>query len=332
MDPRKLLENLSDGRWHSPASLQAALGSDADLLDDWLVQFQAHGLEIRRDNKNGISLPHRLSLLSSQRILNGLRPAFRESLVHVELPLIVDSTNSRAMEWLRSGKSGRALFLTEMQRGGRGRRGRTWVSSMACNLTMSLVWPVSEIEKAQEGFSPVVALSLLESLRSLGLQGSELLRVKWPNDVWLGEAKLAGILLELHGGPAGPYHVVIGVGLNVHMPEKALKDIDQPVSDLHSKGNRQLDRNCLVVAILAHLERNLQTLHREGFNDFRQQWHGLDIFQNRQVEVSGHGQHAVGVVRGISSSGALILETENGERHITGGDVAPSVRSLKQSA
>jgi len=332
MDPRKLLEILSDGRWHSPNSLREALGCDARLLDDWLAQLQSYDLEIRRDSRQGISLPLGLSLLESRQVLQGLSSAFRESIAHLELPLVVDSTNTRAMEWLRSGNAGRALFLAEKQRSGRGRRGRVWISPMARNLTMSLVWPVAGITQAQEGFSLVVALSLVECLRAMGLQGSEMLRVKWPNDVWLGDAKLAGILLELHGGSAGPHHVVIGIGVNVHMPEKALADIEQPVTDLYSQGNRQLDRNQLVTAILNSLERNLETLQTEGFDGFRQQWQRLDVFHDRQVEVLGDGQQFVGTVRGVNASGALILETDNGERHVSGGEIAPTVRSLRQQS
>ncbi|MBT8147238.1 MAG: biotin--[acetyl-CoA-carboxylase] ligase [Gammaproteobacteria bacterium] len=332
MDPRKLLEILSDARWHSADSLQAASGLDEQSLHDWLERFNDSGLEVRIGDENKISLAHRLCLLDRKGILQGLEPVFRESLVHFELPLIVDSTNTRAMEWLRGGNTGRALFLAEQQQNGRGRRGRTWISPMARNLTMSLVWPVTGVEQVQQGFSLVVALSLVESMRSLGLKGSELLRVKWPNDVWLGEAKLAGILLELHSALADSHHVVIGVGVNVQLPDRVLTDIDQPASDLYSQGNRQLDRNPLVVSILTHLERNLESLRVTGFEAFRQQWHELDIYRNRQVEVVGHGPRVTGVVRGVSASGALILETRDGERTFCGGEIAPTVRSLHQPA
>jgi BirA family biotin operon repressor/biotin-[acetyl-CoA-carboxylase] ligase len=332
MDLRKLLERLSDGRWHCPISLSAELRTDVPSLNESLARLQDHGLEVTRDAERGICLAPGLSLLAEEAILAGLRPEFRDSLVYFELPLVVGSTNSRAIEWLRGGKSGRALFLTERQHSGRGRRGRSWISPMGRNLTMSLVWPVADTGRAIEGISLVVALSLVESLRSMALQGTELLGVKWPNDVWLGGAKLAGILLELQSSPANSLHVVIGVGLNVHMPQGALTDIDQPVSDLFSRGNREIDRNLLVVTVLNTLERNLEILRTNGFECFRQPWLELDIFQNRQVEVIGHGQPLTGLVSGISASGALILQTEEGEQLITGGEIAPTVRSLGKPA
>lgn len=328
MDPFKLLKILSDGECHSLDSLTAKLGTDTETVGRWLDQFRDDGLEISITPGRVVSVPQPLSLLDSQQILAGLSPSFEDTLLHLDLPLVVDSTNTRAMEWLRGGHSGRALFLAEKQRSGRGRRGRRWESPLARNLTMSLVWPIAHIRQAQEGFSLVVALSLVESMRDMGLQGSGKLRVKWPNDVWLGEAKLAGILLELHGGSSGPYHVVIGVGVNVQLPEKALTDIEQPAGDLYSQGNSQLNRNQLIARILNTLERNLTLLDSKGFAYFRKRWQELDRLQGRQVEVVGHGDHAVGIVRGVSDSGALILEMETGERHFTGGEVAPTVRPL----
>jgi BirA family biotin operon repressor/biotin-[acetyl-CoA-carboxylase] ligase len=332
MDLRKLLGRLSDGRWHCPIDLSTELGTDVRSLNELLACLRDHGLEITVDAERGVCLSPGLSLLAEEEILAGLRPEFRDSLVHFELPLVVDSTNTRAIEWLRNGNSGRALFLAERQHSGRGRRGRSWVSPMGRNLTMSLVWPVVDTGRGLEGISLVVALSLVESLRSMALQGTELLGVKWPNDVWLGGAKLAGILLELQSSPANTGHVVIGMGLNVHLPLGALTDVDQPVSDLYSRGNRQVDRNQLVVAVLTALEHNLETLHAAGFQHFRQQWLELDIYQNRQVEVTGHGQPIIGLVSGISTNGALILQTEEGEQLITGGEIAPSVRPLEQPA
>ena len=71
MNSRKLLEILSDGRWYFPGDLQAALGNDAHLLDDWLVQFQEHGLEIQRNVNGQVSLSHPISLLERPN-LNGM--------------------------------------------------------------------------------------------------------------------------------------------------------------------------------------------------------------------------------------------------------------------
>ncbi len=328
MDLKKLLERLSDGCWHSLYELVGELGTDIGSLSDLLRELQSYGLELTADAEGSVSLSSRLSLLADEEILAGLTPVLRSSLVHIELAPVVDSTNTRAMEWLRVGNSGRALFLAEWQHSGRGRRGRSWVSPIAQNLIMSLAWPVDEAGRMLQGISLVVALSLVEGLRSMKLHGTDLLRVKWPNDVWLGEAKLAGILLELYKSQSARDHVVIGIGLNVQLPSGALADFDQAAIDLCSQGNPQIDRNQLVIAVLNSLELNLEKLRVEGFGCFREQWLELDAFRNRQVKVVGHGQPIVGVVSGISDSGALILQTLEGEQVIGGGEIAPSVRPL----
>ena len=329
-DLRTLLAFIGDGRWYLPQDLLKALDIDADSLSQNLELLQECGVEIQQHRSKGMALAHPLVLLEHRQILRNLQPALRDSLVHVEIPLTADSTNTRAMDWLRRGKCGRALFLTEHQRNGRGRRGRTWISPMARNLTMSLVWPVANTAGALQGFSRVVALSVVDGLRSANLAGIETLRVKWPNDVWLGDAKLAGILLELHGGQGGPHHVVIGLGINVHLPEQSRAGIDQPVCDLFSRDNRKVDRNLLAAKVLDSVASNLESLESGGFESFRQRWQNLDVFQGRQVEVTGHGQQAVGVVSGVNSAGALILRTQQGERCISSGEIAPSLKPFRR--
>jgi BirA family biotin operon repressor/biotin-[acetyl-CoA-carboxylase] ligase len=197
---------------------------------------------------------------------------------------------------------------------------------MARNIYLSLIWPVADAGRALEGFSLVTALAVVAGLRQAGIGGADRLQVKWPNDVWLDAAKLAGILLELHGAQAGPCHVVVGIGVNVQLTEEERQAIGQPVSDLHAYGNQQLDRNDLVVAILHQLEENLAALQQRGFGEFREQWQALDIFHRRLVELDDGRQRIRGRVMGVSNSGALILATDGGERQFTGGELAPSLR------
>ena len=166
----------------------------------------------------------------------------------------------------------------------------------------------------------------------MGLCGSGSLGVKWPNDVWLGAGKLAGVLLELHGGQSGPHHVVIGIGINVHLPDQLRSGIDQPVADLRSLVNSLVDRNQLTAMVLNRLQHNLEILGQQGFEFFRTAWLTHDVLLDKEVTVTGHGQQFRGTVAGVSPTGALILRTGAGERQITGGEIAPSVRLATQSA
>src|SRR5690606_22869911 len=112
---------------------------------------------------------------------------------------------------------------------GKGRRGRTWVSPLGRNIYFSLLWGFQNGVAALEGLSLLCAVAVVRALQRAGVDG---LGVKWPNDVLRHGNKLAGILLEVQGDVTGPCRVVIGIGINVHMPASAGASIDQAYSDL----------------------------------------------------------------------------------------------------
>jgi BirA family biotin operon repressor/biotin-[acetyl-CoA-carboxylase] ligase len=230
MEIERLLQVMADGEWHSRASLREALGWADRVVDSQLHQLSQQGLSFESDPQLGLRLPVGLQLLDRERILRALPIGLRDSLQCFNLDLTIDSTNTAAMNWLRDGGRGAALFMAERQSAGRGRRGRTWLSPFAGNLYLSLVWPVADSGSAISGLSLVTALGVVEALQDSGLTGMERLSVKWPNDVWLGDGKLAGILLELYGSVTGSPHVVVGIGINVNLPEAIQREIGQSVS------------------------------------------------------------------------------------------------------
>lgn len=292
-----ILKILSDGAWHEVDRLCSSLELSAAELQVEVAALQTQGLLLEYRDGSGYRLAEPLILLDREQIRAGLSASLRDSLVTFELHPSLDSTNTRASCWLRDGGSGLALFLAEKQVQGRGRRGRSWVSPLARNIYFTVVWPVPAGQPVAAGFSLVTALSVVSGLQACGLPGSGQLRVKWPNDVWLGEAKLAGILLELHGMQADRGHVIIGMGVNVRLPDHYRQLIEQPVTDLFSQGTAAIDRNQLVVAILSSLERNLVALQTGGFEQFRNRWRELDALYGRKVEVSGPRQQLTGVAR-----------------------------------
>jgi len=321
-----LLQALSTGTWASLEQLQSVSGLSGPVLADELAGLQQLGLRVEHDRQQGYRLSEPLQLLDREQILSGLRPQLRERLAVFDLQLVIDSTNTQAMRWLQAGAGGHGVFLAEKQEQGRGRRGRRWVSPLARNLMLSVVWPVPSIQMALGGLSLVTALSLVDGLREANLQGMEALQVKWPNDVWLQQAKLAGILLEYHGGQTGEGHVIIGMGLNVSLPMADRQGIEQAVTDLAGAGNQQVDRNRLTASVLNCLGANLDQFAVAGFEPFRRRWSDLDALQGREVVIHGERQQLAGRVAGVSDSGALILQTAQGEHLVHGGEVAPSVR------
>src|SRR5690606_4226150 len=124
---------------------------------------------------------------------------------------------------------GVAVLLAERQTAGRGRRGRHWASPLAANLYLSASRRYGGGLARLGGLSLAAGTAVAEALRALGASGVQL---KWPNDLVIGGRKLGGLLVEGSGEPAGAARAVVGLGLNVRMPETEGGRIDQPWTDL----------------------------------------------------------------------------------------------------
>lgn len=323
-----LLQILNDGQFHSESRLATTLKSDPALLRKELEALQESGLEIEYQPDSGYRLSPGIKLLDKTRVLSSLARSVRDSFQTVDFRLTIDSTNSEAMRYARAGNKGKALFVAERQEQGRGRRGRNWHSPMARNIYMTLVYPISHQPDAMLGLSLVAALSLVKALSDLKLTGMDKLNVKWPNDVWLDKKKLAGILLELHHQQEGSHQVIIGIGINVNMPAGSLESIDQAATDLSSHGNPGLDRNLILSQLIQQLDVDIACFVQQGFTSFQPLWQQYDVYHNLHVEVRTGDRLLQGIVKGVTDSGALILETSMGTETIVGGELAPSIRAV----
>ncbi|MDC6695245.1 hypothetical protein OEZ72_26020, partial [Leclercia adecarboxylata] len=144
--------------------------------------------------------------------------------------------------------------------------------------------------------SLAVGLALLQVVRDCGVSSAGL---KWPNDVLVGERKLAGILLELSGDPAEGCHVVIGIGLNVNMLAAEVGAIGQPWTSMRMELGRQLDRNELVCALNRQLSHYLDIQLRHGFAALQDEWQCSHLWQLRPVALTAGGEPVEGVVLGV---------------------------------
>lgn len=236
-----LLKLLKDGRFHSGEALGVALGISRSAVWKQLQHLEAElGLTIHKVRGRGYQLRAPLTLLDPAGVAEYSPSSQWPVLVFDSL----DSTNAEALRSIERGMAAPFLVLAERQTAGRGRRGRKWVSPFAENLYYSLVLRIDGGMRQLEGLSLVVGLAVMETLRDLGIAGAGL---KWPNDVLVGEKKIAGILLELVGDPADVCHVVLGVGINVNMQEA--DEVDQQWTSMYLEAGRAFDRNLLVARL-----------------------------------------------------------------------------------
>jgi BirA family biotin operon repressor/biotin-[acetyl-CoA-carboxylase] ligase len=320
----RLLNILSDGEFHSGEALGAALGVSRMAVWKHLKALRERGLDFNVVRGKGYCLPAPVELLDSNSISAGIdrSTATRVDAIHVFHEL--DSTNNWLREQSLNGAPSGTVCLAEMQHAGRGRRGRAWVSPFAANLYLSLLWRSPAGAAALGGLSLVTGIAVLRCLRNLGVETAGL---KWPNDILANNSKLAGILIDVVGESSGPCAVIVGVGVNVCMPQLAGTAIDQSWTDLQRLTGRNVSRNQLAASLLAQLLPAIAAFEAAGLQPFLEEWCRHDIVAGCQIDVHLPNETVSGTACGIDDGGALLVDTVNGRRRFASGEVSVRIAS-----
>lgn len=254
--------------------------------------------------------------------------------ITVEVLPEIDSTNTELMRRARAGQTEPVLLVAETQTAGRGRLGRPWHGEVGHALTFSLGLMLKPVDWS--GLSLAVGLSLA---RSLDPQGELGVRLKWPNDLWVtrpsmspntptGWGKLAGILIET-AQPAGMSHssepgryCVVGVGINMTPPvAEGLSTAPLGLQDLQSC----ISAPEALAKVAEPLLATLLAFERTGFAPLQNAFNARDALHHLNVTLSD-GRH--GVARGVDATGALLVDTEQGQEVINSSEV--SVRPVSK--
>jgi BirA family biotin operon repressor/biotin-[acetyl-CoA-carboxylase] ligase len=314
--PLKIISLLADGEFHSGEQLGESLGMSRAAINKHVQTIREWGLDVFTVPGKGYSLPAPINLLDAERILGLLEDK------RVTVLPVVDSTNQYLLDRLAELTSGDAC-IAEYQQAGRGRRGRQWISPFGANLYLSMFWRLEQGPAAAMGLSLVIGIVMAEVLQRLG---AEQVRVKWPNDLYLNDRKLAGILVELTGKTGDAAQLVLGAGINMAMRETNASQIDQRWINLQEAGIT-IDRNELAAKLLNELRNSLRQFEIDGLTPFISRWRKLDNFIDRPVKLLIGEQQVFGIARGIDQQGALLLEQEGVIKPFIGGEI--SLRSAE---
>lgn len=308
---------MADGGFHSGEALAQSVGVSRAGVWKHLDALAHAGLGLERVRGRGYRLRHPVEPLETGRIRAALDPAWRERIA-LHLLDTVPSTNQWLSDHPERVFPGPAACIAEGQVAGRGRRGRAWQSAYAGGIPLSLAWRLSVLNAGIMGLAPAVAVSIAASLERLGASPAGL---KWPNDVVCDQGKLAGVLIELRGDPAGPCDLVLGVGLNWAAPQGPL---DQAVTDLAAlfPAGRP-SRNETVGSVIAGLCRDLECFVSEGFAPFRAAWAARDVLAGESVTLDMGARQLHGRAEGVDEVGALrVREPDGRERAWQVGEVS----------
>lgn len=244
------------------------------------------------------------------------------------------STNDLARAWASQGAPSGAVVVAEEQHAGRGRFGRQWIAPPGMALLFSVILRPPPDLKNVARLTMAAAVSVASVLEDLRPQRSELVRLKWPNDVLIGAGKVAGILSEALWQGERLEAAITGVGLNVRV-SFADSALARTATSVESALGVSVDRARLLARILAHLDEwTAQAAQPALFEAWRTRLSTL----GQRVEVAplgspppdGQNRIIAGLAVDVDTDGALLLRAGDGTLHrVVAGDVTVVNHSLE---
>jgi len=197
------------------------------------------------------------------------------------------------------------VCIAREQTAGKGQYQRTWLSKKDSSVLLSLRRPFS-VDVALNGLSLAIGLSVINTLEDEYQIGG--LKLKWPNDVYFKDQKLAGILIE-NTVQNNQQSVVIGLGLNHQLDIDF--ECDTPWTDLSNICSNLPNLVDLHEKLINNLLKSCQRFEQHGFSDFKSQWHQYDYLLGKQLELDYQDNKTIGIASGINEQGALLIKSNN---------------------
>jgi len=255
--------------------------------------------------------------------IESIRQYLPNTAPHQALPIEIYSELTSTIDQIKNQlQKPDALFphiiLAEKQTQARGQLQKKWYAPAAENIYLSSAWVFHKELHELAGLSLVVGLAIAKALELYGIK--EGLKIKWPNDIYYQNKKLAGILIETEARNTEMLYAIISLGCNVNMTAAADQYITQPWISLNKIFGKDQDRNVIVAHILQQLLIYLPLFLQHGWQYFLPQWHQYDFLHGKTITLkNSQGEH-VGIVMGVDLRGHLLLQAGNGEifAHVSG--------------
>ena len=318
-----LLALLADGELHTGPSLAVRLGTSRAAVWKLVAELRRLGVDVVSEDRRGYRLRQACELLDARRILAAAAGTGEALPGELEVLFSIDSTNDYlyAAQAIPAGHP--RIVFAEIQRAGRGRRGRAWLAPFGSGLTFSIGWTYPELPADLSALSLAMGVQVADALREAGAAQTML---KWPNDIVWRHRKLGGLLIQLKLEAGGAASVVVGLGLNVALPADARERLATagatPVADLREAFDGDPPgRNALAGRLAGALCAGLDRFGREGFAPFASRFAALDSLAGAQVCVSQATGSVEGRALGADRDGALRVEVGERVERFLAGDV-----------
>lgn len=227
------------------------------------------------------------------------------------------STNDDAKRLIREAQDDVSIaIVADRQTAGRGTRGRVWTTP-AVSLLLTVAVPLSEMIEDFSGLSLVVGAACAQVLQRFNLS----IRLKWPNDLWIEDGKVAGILCEIIRNRSRKMHAVVGIGINICLGKERIPVVDTPVAALFEQLLQAEVAREFRIETAALLSREIESVCRQfnpkSMTSLQACWPELDAFAGRNVLLTlPSGELVKGRVRGIGTRGELLFTDLSGRETV----------------
>lgn len=329
----ELVALLADGELHSGAAIARLMHCSRTTVWKQLRQLQNLGLEIAAMPGRGYRLLRPIELLDRTLLLQHMNAEAVTNLEALDVFGVIDSTSERLRAAAAPGPERLRVVLAEYQTGGRGRRGRRWLSPYGSGLCLSVSWCFSAVPPALSALSLAAGVAVQRALvvyRPVGLG------LKWPNDIIAGGRKLGGLLVDVEGESQGPIKAVIGVGINIDVSDQLDNELAtepglRPAGLREFVPSADVSRNVVAANIINQLYAALDEFARTGFESFVDEWKRFDSLRGESVSVQIGARTYEGIASGIADDGALLLRANGKTMNVVSGEVSVRARQMAGS-
>ena len=217
-----------------------------------------------------------------------------------------------------------ALIIAEEQTSGRGRQKRKWLSPQGMNIYASLIFAPEKWDTSMAiPFMFALSIAVREAIVDFGIDEA---KIKWPNDVMVGNKKIAGVLVEAKSESGILRYLIGGFGINVNM-EKIPDEIKDTATSMFIETSHKIDRATLLANILFYLENLLDIMEKKGKDEIFRLWKSMNNTIGKTVEIISGADRIRGIAKDIDRDGFLVVETESGPKKVI---TAESVRFVDE--
>ena len=299
------------------AALAAKVGENQAVVNQRIAELSRLGYEIESTPHFGFRLLSTPDVLHADDLLSRLsqvRVVGRDIRVFQE----TSSTNDVAEKLARDSVAEGVVVFAESQTKGRGRLGRKWLSPPRRGIWFSVLLrpqlPPGSVTQLTIAAATAVA-------RAIRRQTGLVPQIKWPNDIWIENKKVAGILTELGAELDRVRYVIIGIGVDVNV-EEFLSDLAEIATSLSIEAGHDFVRAEIAAAILEELDADYARVTRGDFASLAEEWEQQCITLGQRVQIHIGDRMITGRAESLDNDGALLLRTDHGHlERIVGGDV-----------